>query len=42
MEIVTQGMVEGAGDKRPGADEAQGWAGCRHASAGLSYGRGSR
>ena len=40
--IVTQGMDEGAGDKRPGADEAWGWAGCRHASAGLSCGRGSR
>lgn len=35
-------MVEGAGDERPGADEARGWAGCHHASAGLSCRRGSR
>ena len=42
LEIATQGMDEGAGDKRPGADEAWGCSGCRHASAGLSCGRGNR
>ena len=42
LEIVAQGVVEGAGDKRPGADEATGWAGCRLSSAGLWCGRRSR
>ena len=42
LEIVAQGVVEGAGDKRPGADEAPGWAGCRLSSAGLWCGRRSR
>lgn len=42
LEIATQGVDEGAGGKRPGADEAWGWAGCRHASAWLSCRRGSR
>lgn len=35
-------MDEGAGDKRPGANEARGWADCPQASAGLSCERGSR